>query len=768
MEPFIDYYQVLGVPRDAAPAEIKSAYRRLARKYHPDYNKDPDAERQMRLINQAYQVLNDPEERRAYDQSWARHVQGSQLTRQATRSEGERAADEATTVRTGYILPGLSRGAPATVVLNGIPYALSAAQVSVLLDEGMLRGMMSYTGRQPNETTPLPDFFYCQRCYHQWRPTPLSPARQSSCPNCGAEDWDEYLLMYCRYCQAVFASQEVRDTLISQGRYYFPYELFPLCPCCRASHWCAAEEERLQAKQKAWQQESVRRPEETATGAIPSFQIEEERDADPASRQGKRFAWWQRLRTAFPSGSDGQSLARSARGTLQQPVWRWVLIGSILMLGAGLTGLLPGSDWADGSLRLGLVALAEGGIAFVAFLIQCWRSVKKRGTFSSQVLLATLLLLVLGGGAMGLQTPLHRAQGHAFQRAGAFASAIEEFQLAGDVQDEANAYAAWGQRLQEQKHYMQAVQTLLRGLRLSLPPDLKEHIRQQLAHAYYLWGVQLEQQSLYEKAIDAFESAHELPQSSTERQHTEEDLAQVYYLWGEQLAAQGQYDQAASAFQQALSWPLSPAEVPQAREEFAKSILKWGEQLLGRSEYESAISVFQEVLLDPQSFQKTSSFPQIYQDAAKAYVQLGKQQEAHGNCSDAASSFKTVMQHFGDTPSAQQARVELQKPQQVTGTIFGIDGKPAAHTRLFLSANYQIVRGVNFTASDDYTAVSDSTGAFVFTNVLPREKPYLISYINILGVEETLVQVLSSTFVYLVVVQPLCPTSAGDIYESSI
>ncbi|MGO9783158.1 MAG: DnaJ C-terminal domain-containing protein [Streptosporangiaceae bacterium] len=62
-----DFYQILGVPRDASQEDIQRAYRRLARTYHPDVNKDPGAEDRFKDISEAYDVLSDPQTRRRYD-----------------------------------------------------------------------------------------------------------------------------------------------------------------------------------------------------------------------------------------------------------------------------------------------------------------------------------------------------------------------------------------------------------------------------------------------------------------------------------------------------------------------------------------------------------------------------------------------------------------------------------------------------------------------------------------------------------------------------
>jgi len=64
---FRDYYKVMGVARDASQDEIKRAYRKLARKYHPDVSKERDAEARFKEVGEAYEVLKDPEKRAAYD-----------------------------------------------------------------------------------------------------------------------------------------------------------------------------------------------------------------------------------------------------------------------------------------------------------------------------------------------------------------------------------------------------------------------------------------------------------------------------------------------------------------------------------------------------------------------------------------------------------------------------------------------------------------------------------------------------------------------------
>ncbi len=75
-----DYYKILGISRNATANEIKKRYRQLARKYHPDVNKEPNAEEKFKQAKEAYEVLKDPEKRKAYDAMGAEWKQGQDFT----------------------------------------------------------------------------------------------------------------------------------------------------------------------------------------------------------------------------------------------------------------------------------------------------------------------------------------------------------------------------------------------------------------------------------------------------------------------------------------------------------------------------------------------------------------------------------------------------------------------------------------------------------------------------------------------------------------
>ncbi|MGE0128321.1 MAG: J domain-containing protein [Blastocatellales bacterium] len=88
-----DLYAVLGVKRTATSSEIKSAYRRLARKYHPDVNSDPSAPSKFAQVNEAYNTLIDPERRKSYDRTGS--VSSAAYARRANSAAAARAARRA-------------------------------------------------------------------------------------------------------------------------------------------------------------------------------------------------------------------------------------------------------------------------------------------------------------------------------------------------------------------------------------------------------------------------------------------------------------------------------------------------------------------------------------------------------------------------------------------------------------------------------------------------------------------------------------------------
>jgi len=171
----------------------------------------------------------------------------SNSTNASKPSKGTRRGDQR-----AYAFPELNVSPPTqiTLKLGDVSYQLWPDDVLILKNEGILRGIanqsnggLAYTSAQHPEN-------YCHRCHHRWiagaaqSRSPLSNFRVI-CPSCNASDWAEYMLLRCIHCHAIFESEEIRDKILGGGQPYNPYELFPLCPNCRRSEWCPAENARI-------------------------------------------------------------------------------------------------------------------------------------------------------------------------------------------------------------------------------------------------------------------------------------------------------------------------------------------------------------------------------------------------------------------------------------------------------------------------------------------------------------------------------------------
>ena len=99
---FQDYYDALGVSRDASSDEIRQAYRRLARRYHPDVNKEAGAEDRFKEISEAYEVLRDPEKRERYDRLGANWKAGQDVSGAAGFEEAFAVGNGFGDIRSGF------------------------------------------------------------------------------------------------------------------------------------------------------------------------------------------------------------------------------------------------------------------------------------------------------------------------------------------------------------------------------------------------------------------------------------------------------------------------------------------------------------------------------------------------------------------------------------------------------------------------------------------------------------------------------------------
>lgn len=255
MDTSTDYYAMLGVDARASTDTIKAAFKKLALRYHPDVYKGADAQERMRLLLLAYQTLSDPEARRRYDAQRSEHIVGradsgtSSTQRNRAEDMSARRTERETTEhddRRYYAFPTFDTPSGiVTVKLGDVTYQLDQEQARILKLDGMLRDVETSASQGR-----VPAVCYCHRCHHSWRATSPDSSSSMTCPACHASDWAEYLLLRCMHCGAVFESEEIHDRLRGNCLYH-PYELFPLCPSCRRSRWCPAENARLETLRAA-------------------------------------------------------------------------------------------------------------------------------------------------------------------------------------------------------------------------------------------------------------------------------------------------------------------------------------------------------------------------------------------------------------------------------------------------------------------------------------------------------------------------------------
>ncbi|GII80121.1 molecular chaperone DnaJ [Sphaerisporangium rufum] len=163
-----DYYQVLGVPRTASQEEIQRAYRKLARKYHPDVNKDPAAEERFKDVSEAYDVLSDPADRRRYDafgpewrsvppdvdpDAWSRARAGAGAR---AGGPGYHYAEGGVNVDLSDLLGGIFGGRAGRGRARGpMPGADQEAEIALTVDEAYHGGRRTLTLQGPQGTRTL-------------------------------------------------------------------------------------------------------------------------------------------------------------------------------------------------------------------------------------------------------------------------------------------------------------------------------------------------------------------------------------------------------------------------------------------------------------------------------------------------------------------------------------------------------------------------------------------------------------------------------------
>jgi hypothetical protein len=417
---------------------------------------------------------------------------------------------------------------------------------------------------------------------------------------------------------------------------------------------------------------------------------------------------------------------------LPKPLPLWAFIGSIVAVVVLLVVLfLTGSDWANGAVRVGIVA---GILAVVIALCTVVRILLGMAAKSNprrvvQLVssgLAILLLLLLSLVGLTQQSTIHGLQAHNWEGQQQWQSSINEYQLAGE----------------------------------SAPTS------ENIARVYNEWGEKINSQQQYDVALAKFNIVlTNYGSASVGVAQAQSDTVKAYLGWGQQASQKHDYVAATSHYDALLQLSYCNASCQsQANSLDATAYYNLAESQLAAQNYADATNNFQIVVT---RFSSSPEAQKLHADYAKALFGHGQQQIASATCSDAVPTYQQLSTMFGDTPEGQQATSALKAPQPVKGHFTGSIPNSPSLTRVagLMKGLYNGITPTllaNLFYSSPRTTIA-SDGSFVF-NPVPQG-----SYDLAWGttVNATGAGVLTwNTSLYVANVGPLCPYDFGDITEN--
>jgi len=387
--------------------------------------------------------------------------------------------------------------------------------------------------------------------------------------------------------------------------------------------------------------------------------------------------------------SDGKPMKGSpkARGPLGRPFPWWATLLALLVpalaieaVYAVVTGPL-GGDWAYGAQIAGIVALGLAGVALVMTLLRVVLGRRALSAVGLGLALVVLLGAVGSSGLLGGQQ-LHLAQAGQLERAGRWSTAIHEYTLAGQ----------------------------------SAPSS------GDIARVYDEWGESDFQRQLYPAAIVQFNTViSDYSGAGAYVTRADHDLYQTYSDWitsggtdvdyPSALLFLGQYKVGAQCDAGCLS--AANDIQTQAYYQYGVKLANQGEYLLAITQFESA-----QALLPGSQYALLA-----HQAAAPVYYSLGQQDLNAGDCTDAVTTYRTLVSSYQGTSQAQQAGQALAAPVQVTGNLTNY--APTGYTpTAYLSKTANAPNSKNapfgsFYFSRDYSTSLASSGAYTFSGVAP-------------------------------------------------